>query len=223
MAYEGSYIVFVNSKSAEKCEAGVALMDEESLVSKGSYGFANFFSTATVIPNSYRTIDFFNNNGVPCKIYVGEYGTSIFIKEVYLNHREIIKGFLPHGERVIYEIRFKPGKENENPFYTRLNNAVGEWRDETDNLSGVILQSLFEKKCKVDLSNGLVRNALAKKNALEVYRTENGVVLVDGRYETLAIWTDDCDRVCMTWLGRKIAYKLYNCENITKDVENLFR
>lgn len=221
MAYEGSFVVFVNSRSAKSCTEGVAILDRESLISKGSYGFANFKNVETVVPLHYGDIDFYNNNGVPHTMQLGTFGNCTFLKEIYLSGREVIRGFLCHGDCVIYENKYKRGNEVLNPFYTRLDNAVGTWKDITEDTITRILDSLFKEDYNIDLSDISIKNVMYGKTQYKTYLTSCGALLLDGKFETLAIWQKN-GRIQMCWLGRKLDYSKYSCTDISDKIATLY-
>lgn len=219
MAYVDNLVVFVNNRKVHNCKVGVALIDEASLVDKGSFGFADFTNVDTVLPDWYGEIEHFANTGVPVKSEIGHYGDSIFIKETYINQREVIKAYLSNGDLALQEFKIKANKAKVNPFYSRLNDSIKSWEDITENVKAKVAKSIVDKQCNVPLDAVEISTALKGKYIPYACKLPNGLVLVEGKYETLAIWEDN-GVVAMTWLGEKFDYDKYACTDITDVILN---
>jgi hypothetical protein len=149
----------------------------------------------------------------------GTFGISVFIKERYINGREVIKAFLKNGDIAIQEYAIKGDRCQANPFFTRLNNVITDWVDITEDILSKANTYLVEKKCNVPFDDEVVLDALKGKRIHHAYRLENGAILIDGKYETLALWEDD-GVVSMSWLGTKFDYDKYDCTEITEELLN---
>lgn len=217
MAHASNRIVFVNRKRAKNCYEGVAFYDENTLKDKGTYGFANFYNVKTIIPKDYGDIEGFANTGVPIKVELGHFGKSVFIKEKYVNGREVIKSFLKTGELAIQEYAVKGNRYQANPFFTRLNNVIEDWKDITEGVVNRTINSLVKKECSISFEDDTVLEALKGKRIRYAYQLENGAILIDGKYETLALWEVD-GVVSMSWLGSKFDYDKYNGKEITEEL-----
>ena len=159
MCYTGNIVVFVNSKQINSVRPGVAYMISDTLVVKGRYGFANFRSVNTVVPDGYGSVRFFENNGVPVTVLKGTYGECVFLKETYINGRTKIMGYLPDGTVAVYEHKIKDKKDAPNPFYTRLDEVVGEWEDITEEVVGAAISGLDDLE-GVELADILDNNVV---------------------------------------------------------------
>ena len=72
------------------------------------------------------------------------------------------------------------------------------------------------------MSNEVVLTALKGLGKNEIYKLDSGVIVADGKFESLIIW-DEGAEVKMAWLGRKLDYSEFTYENITKELISLLK
>ena len=93
---------------------------------------------------------------------------------------------------------------------------VEKWVDITDLTVNFIVDSIHSLKCDVSLDDEVVLNALRSLVHNQIFVLESGVIVADGKFESLVIWTED-STVKMAWLGRKLELESFNFENRTSD------
>lgn len=201
VAFDKRKPIFQHKNSKTELKEGLGVIVENSFVDKGNYAFAEMRNIESVFPDVYLTVDYFENVGVPAKIYKGEYGGNVFIKEEYPD-KTFIKALDAEGNILIQEI-MKSKKNALNISYCRLDNAVVNWEDITDSVVSSILESIKSKKCDINLGNPYILYALKPLYKKKVVKLENGVILAFGNHETLAIWGNG-NQASMAWLGRSV-------------------
>lgn len=193
--------IFQHKNSKVTLDIGLGIIDEESLVDKGKFAFAEITNVTSVIPSVYLTIDYYENVGVPLKIFKGVYGNCVFIKEEYLG-KTFIKALDEEGKTLVHEsAKGYNGTYNMN--FGRLDNAMGVWEDITEGVLANIVDSINIKNSEVNLSNPYILLALKRLQKNNIGKASNGVIFATGKYESLVIWGND-NRVSMAWLGRCI-------------------
>lgn len=220
MAFEKKKVVFQHRSNENDIKVGLGVIDLDSYVDKGNYAFATMQNIVSVLPDTYATVDFFENKGVPIKIQKGVYGDSTFIKEDYAD-KSFIKAYDAVGNTLLYENKAVKNKDftGLNMYYCRLENTVGTWVDITDEVASAILESIVAKKCDLDIMHSYIFMYTMKglkKN--KVVKLSNGVIMADGKHETLVFWGEG-DTVRMAWLGRRL--DLSENEDITAEVAKI--
>jgi hypothetical protein len=219
MSFDKKKPIFQHKSSKVKLELGLGVIDETTLVDKGDYSFAEMKNVVSVLPESYLTVEYFENIGVPHKIYKGTYGNCIFIKEEYLD-REFIRAMSEDGTILIQENkRVRNGALN--MYYARLDNVIGDWEDITEYLAAKIFNGLMEKNCDLNLGNPYILYAMKRLYQNSIVKAANGVVFATGNFETLAIWGNK-NKASMAWLGRRVE-DVALTEDIRPEVELLMR
>lgn len=221
MTFDKKKIVFQHRESIEDVKEGLGIIVEGSLEDKGNYAFGVFRNVATIEPVGYRTLNFFNNKGVPMQVFKGLYGDNVLLKEVYKD-KTVIRGYSEDNRIIFYENEKKISKDYEGPnmYYARINELVENWEDITQDLEDALLQDLSNKKSVLKLSNEKVLQGLQGLSKNRIVRLESGVIVADGKFESLTIW-DEGQEVKMAWLGRSLDLEDINYEDITEDLKEL--
>lgn len=201
----------------EKLERGLGELDIETFLDKGNYAFAKIRNVVSVFPEGYKKIEFFTNRGVPHQIFTGNYGESLFFKEVYSQNKAVISAFNDKGEVLLREhMLSKSGAQN--MYYNRLDSVIDNWKDITDEVVSALKQDILSKKANINLKNPYLLYVLRSLRKSKVGMLDNGVILADGNYETLVIWGEGND-ISMTWFGRKI--EDFQVKDIISEVQEL--
>lgn len=221
MTFDGNLVLFVDKGSKNNCHEGVAEIIDSTVVTKSTFGFADFRNIHTIIPVNYGVYSTFKDRGVPVHVETAYFRNDAFIKESYANGKVLLKGYLEDGTLAIQEYKYKKDSNELNAFYTRLESKLTDWADITSAVWLTFINSLKSLKCDtgVILKDETFLSTIRGKKIHLVCKAENGLVFVDGKYETLVVWELD-GVVSMTWVGRKVNYDAYKCEDITKSLEN---
>lgn len=221
MTFNNKKTIFQHRECREGVKPGLGIIVENSYFDKGNYAFAIFENVATVLPEKYFTIDFFVNKGVPVKIEQGKYGDNILIKETYKD-RTYIRAYKEDGSVGLYESQIikNPEYEGPNVYFNRLNDLITDWVDITEDVVSKVVNSIKNLTCRVPLSNEFVLNALKGLGKNIIYMLSSGVIIADGKFESLIIWNDGAD-VKMAWLGRKLDLNLFEYQDITNELVKL--
>lgn len=191
-------------QSDKGLKIGLVEVLDNTLVDKGKFCFAHMRNVVGVLPESYFTVDFFENIGVPIKVYKGTYGDSIFVKEVYKD-RTLIRALDTQGLTLLQE-RDKNKHQESNVYFHRLNEAVTDWQDITGTFVTRVLATLSAKDANISFDNSSILFAVQRLWRNKFIIGENGVVYIQGKFETLAIWgTPEVPH--MAWMGRVIPAK----------------
>lgn len=220
MTFDKKKIVFQHRDNISDAKEGLGIIKVGTLEDKGNYSFGVFENVIANVPVDYCRLSFFVNKGVPMQVFQGTYGDSILFKEVY-KEKTTIRAYSRFGKVLLYENEIKKSEDYEGPnmYYSRINELVGVWEDFTSNFEKLILQDLKFKKCTVSLSNEKVQQALNGLSRNKIVRLTSGVIVAEGKFESLIIWGTD-DDIEMTWLGRKLDLNEYVHIDITEDVIN---
>lgn len=221
MTFNNKKTIFQHRENREGVKAGLGKIVEDSFFDKGNYAFAVFENVNTVLPEDYKTVKFFINRGVPIKIEKGLYGDNVLIKESYKD-RTYIRAYKEDGSIGLYESKTIKNADYEGPnvYFNRLDDIVENWEDITEEVVSGVLESVKDLTCNVLLSNEFVLNALRGLGKNIIYKLESGVIVADGKFESLVIWNDESE-VRMTWLGRKLNLSEFNYVDITKELSKL--
>ena len=203
MTYDGKKIIFQHRDLKKSAKIGLGVVSSDNFYDKGSYSFAVFKNIETVIPYQYGDIRFFANRGVPLKIEKGVYGDNILLKESYKT-RTYIRAYKEDGSVGLFECDYiKNDKfEGENAYFSRLDNGLIEWVDITDNVVNSVVKSIETLTCDIDYDNSELESALKGIDRKNIYKLDSGVIVANGKFESLIIWNDT--DVKMAWLGRKL-------------------
>lgn len=223
MTFDNKKTIFQHREGREGVDLGLGVIIEDSIFDKGTYGFAIFKNVTTTIPKTYFNIGFFNNRGVPSKVEKGVYGSNILLKETYTD-RTYIRAYKEDGTVGLYESQIIKNADYEGPniYFNRLEDVIVEWEDITESVLSAVFESVKELDCTLNLSNEIVLGALRGLGKNTIYRLDSGVIVADGKFESLIIWSDSSE-IKMAWLGRKIDFTQFNYEDITEDVLKLVR
>lgn len=218
MTFDNRKTIFQHRENKENVEKGLGVVLEDTIWDKGNYAFAVFKNVATVLPKNYFTINFFVNKGVPVKVQKGTYGKNVLVKEVYKD-RTYIRAYKEDGTIGLYESQniIKDNYEGPNVYFNRLDDIVTDWVDITEKLEKGVFDSIKSLHCDYDFENEDVFNALKGLNHNRIYKLDTGVLIADGKFESLIIWSEN-NVVKMAWLGRKIKLEDYNCKDITNEL-----
>lgn len=217
MLFEKKKPIFQNRMSNVKLNVGLGVVVAGSLYDKEDYAFAEINNIISVIPDCYYTPEYFENVGVPFKVSKGVYGDSVFLKEEYLK-KSYIKALDKDGNVLLQES--KRVKNNSlNTYYTRLDNAVGDWEDITDSVRSGVLDSIMEKECELNINNLYILSSLSRLVQNSVVKTVNGVIFAKGTHESLAIWGNG-NKASMAWIGQT-PENIGITEDITEEVKRL--
>jgi hypothetical protein len=201
MSFDKKKPIFQHKNSEVCLSVGLGVIVEGSFVDKGKFSFAEMENIESVLPPCYLTIDYFENVGVPQKIFKGIYGNSIFIKEEYLN-KTFIKALDIDGNILIHET-LQAKNNSFNIHFGRLDNAIGLWSDITEYVHNKILSSIESKNSDVNLNNPYILYALRRLHNNSLMKSSNGVILATGKYETLVVWGKDSS-ASMAWFCKRI-------------------
>jgi len=217
ITFDKKKIVFQHRDNTKNVKEGLGVIVEGTLEDKGNFAFAVFENVETVVPDDYYTLSFFNNRGVPMQVLKGTYGDNILLKEIYKG-KTTIRAYNKQGSILLYENEIKKSKDYEGPnmYYSRINELVGVWTDITEEFETAILSDLRNKKSVLSLSNEKVQQALKRLSRNMIVRLESGLIVADGKFESLVIWNDDHE-VKMAWLGRKLDLLSFEYKDITEE------
>lgn len=221
MTFDNKKTIFQHREGREGVTLGLGVIVEDSTFDKGNYAFAIFENINTIIPKEYYHIGFFNNRGVPLKIEKGVYGNNTLLKESYKD-RTYIRAYKEDGSVGLYESQIIKNTEYEGPniYFNRLEDVIVKWEDITECVLSAVFESIKDLECTLNLSNENVLGALRGLGKNTIYRLDSGIIVADGKFESLIIWSDSSE-VKMTWLGRKIDLTKFQYKDITEDVIKL--
>lgn len=221
MTFDKKKIVFQHREKVKDVVEGLGVIVEGSLVDKGNYAFAVFENVETVVPDGYYTLSFFNNRGVPMKVLKGIYGNNVLLKEIYKDNTTI-RAYNKQGDILLYENKIKKSKDYEGPnmYYSRIDEMVVDWVDITQYFEVTILNDLKSKEATLMLSNEKVQQALKGLSRNKIVRLKTGLIVADGKFESLVIWDEDHE-VKMAWLGRKLDLEGLENLDITEELAAL--
>ncbi len=196
-------IIFQHRENREGVEAGIGVIKRGTLDDRGNYAFAEFENVLTVLPECYTDIAFFENRGVPSKIEEGLYNGYVVIRETYMD-RIYIRAYKPDGSVGLYESENIKNATYSGPnvYFTRLSEAVDSWVDITDSVLVGLKESVKSLQCVVPITDSVVQTALRGLKGNKISKLGSGVIVADGRFESLIIWSEG-KAVKMAWLGRK--------------------
>lgn len=214
MTFSNKKTIFQHREEREGVKEGLGVIVENGLFDKGNYAFAVFKNVATVIPEAYKTLDFFNNKGVPLKVEKGLYGDNVILKETYKD-RTYIRAYKEDGSIGLYESEVIKNSNYEGPnvYFKRLNDLVSEWVDITEEVLADIVASVATLTCSAGLDNSVVSGALKSLTHNKIYILESGVIVAEGKFESLIIWSNG-DEVKMAWLGRMFDLSGFNYQEV---------
>ena len=215
MTFSNKKTIFQHREEREGVKEGLGVIVENGLFDKGNYAFAVFKNVATVVPEVYKTLDFFNNKGVPLKIEKGLYGDNVILKETYKD-RTYIRAYKEDGSIGLYESEVIKNSNYEGPnvYFKRLNDLVKEWVDITDEVLKAIIEGVPSLTCSVGLDNELVSGALKSLTHNKIFVLESGVIVAEGKFESLIIWSQG-EEVRMAWLGRMLDLSGFNYKEVS--------
>lgn len=218
MTFCNKKTVFQHYAERENVKIGLGVLVEDSIYDKGNYAFAVFKNVATVIPKSYSDINFFNNRGVPIKVEKGIYGDNVLLKETYRD-RTYIRAYKEDGSVGLYESKNIKNTDYEGPnvYFNRVNDLVEVWEDITLEVVKNVTDSIKKLNCDVVLENENVKTALKGLSHNRMYKLSNGVLIADGKFESLVIWNDK-EEIKMCWLGCKFDFTDVKYEEVTDEV-----
>ncbi len=213
MVFENKKVVFQHRNSQNAVKVGLGVLEHGSYVDKGKYAFADMQNVDCVIPAVYFSVDFFENKGVPLKVSKGSLGDSIFLKEDYVG-KSFIKAYDHNGAVLLYESEFVHNKDyvGKNMYYSRLFQTVGTWECITEQVHKGVFETLKVKNCTLEIDNPVLTSIIKGLKAKIVRQAANGLVFVDGNYETLVFWNCEKGLIKMAWLGRSIDDDVINKE-----------
>lgn len=206
MTFENKKVVFQNKNVGSGVSVGLGVIEDGSLVDKGNYMFANMVNVVSVVPSDYFNIDFFENKGVPKTVHKGYFGDSVLLKEEY-NNKVQIKAYDIDGNILLYESKQIVNKSYKglNVYFVRLDTIVTDWEDITEQVRAGVLESV---KCKVNnshIDDVLFVDVLSKLKYTKVYEVAESLIVVNGNFESLIVWSD-CDKpLRMAWLGKLLS------------------
>ncbi len=199
--YKGKAL-FPNRSLREKgLREGLVELDLKSLYDKTTHGFISMRNVDGVFPNEYTSVEFHVGFGVPDQVWRGTFGTSIIIKE-RRRTGYVLKAYGVDGTLFIHEKEFSEGSKY-NPNYYRLNTAVLDWKDITDQVLPKIFNSIYKLNFDIDLTAPIVLDLCKHLRRNWLYESNKGVKFLTGKYETLLFWSNG-GTVHFCWLGRKM-------------------
>ncbi len=209
MTFSNKKTIFQHREEREGVKEGLGIIIENGSFDKGNYAFAVFKNVPTVIPKDYRTLNYFNNKGVPLKIEKGLYGDNVILKETYKD-RTYIRAYKEDGTIGLYESEVIKNSNYEglNVYFKRLDDLVNTWEDITDEILVDIVDSVSKLTCEVDIEHEDVLAALNSLTHNRIFVLESGVIVAQGKFESLIIWSEDGE-VKMAWLGRMLDLSNY--------------
>lgn len=221
MTFDNKKTIFQHREFREGVKQGLGIILKDNYFDKGNYAFAVFKNVPTVLPESYNDINFFVNKGVPIKIEKGIYGDNVLLKETYKD-RTYIRAYKEDGSIGLYESEIIKNQNYEGPnvYFNRLDDLISTWEDITNDVMVHIIDSIKKLTCDVPLSNEFVLNALKGLGRNKIYLLSSGVIVADGKFESLIIWNLGSE-VKMAWLGRKLDLNLFENKEITEDLLKL--
>lgn len=214
MTFDRKTPIFQNKSSKKTIEIGLGSIIDGSIITKGGFAFAEIVQVKGVLPTSYFTLDHFENVGVPIKVFKGVYGNSIFLKEVY-KHNTVIKALDENGNILLSE-REKTKNNSANRYYSRLDNVIVSYEEITNELLDRLITDMNEKESDLSISNPYILYALRGLCKKKVVKTDNGVLIVGGKHESLIVWGSS-EKVAMTWFGR-VLYPLGETTDLTEEL-----
>ena len=215
MTFSNKKTIFQHREEREGVKEGLGIIVENGLFDKGNYAFAVFKNVPTVVPDVYKTLDFFNNKGVPLKIEKGLYGDNVILKETYKD-RTYIRAYKEDGSIGLYESEVIKNSNYEGPnvYFKRLNDLVKDWEDITEEVLTAIVESISTLTCSAGLDDEVVSAALNSLRNNKIFILESGVIVAEGKFESLIIWSHG-EEVHMAWLGRMLDLSAYKYEEVT--------
>lgn len=221
MTFCNKKTVFQHREERENVKEGLGVIVDGTLFDKGNYAFAVFKNVATVIPTAYYDISFFNNRGVPIKIEKGTYGDNVFVKETYKD-RTYIRAYKEDGSIGLYESKTIKNNDYEGPnvYFNRLEDIIENWEDITDSVVSSVMKSIDNVTCTATLEDETVLTALKGLGRNTIYCLDSGVIIADGKFESLVIWGEP-NAIKMCWLGHKYDLTDKKYENITEKLVSI--
>lgn len=221
MTFCNKKTVFQHREERENVKEGLGVIVDGTLFDKGNYAFAVFKNVATVIPTAYYDISFFNNRGVPIKIEKGTYGDNVFVKETYKD-RTYIRAYKEDGSIGLYESKTIKNNDYEGPnvYFNRLEDIIKNWEDITDSVVSSVMKSIDNVTCTATLEDETVLTALKGLGRNTIYCLDSGVIIADGKFESLVIWGEP-NAIKMCWLGHKYDLTDKKYENITEKLVSI--
>lgn len=219
MTFDNKKTIFQHRQERAGAEEGLGILINNNLFDKGNYAFAIFKNVPTVVPTSYNTLNFFYNKGVPIKIEKGYYGKNVLLKEYYID-KTYIRAYKEDGSVGLYESENIKNENYDGPnvYFKRINDLVTDWVDITDKILNDVLKSIHNLSCSVGLDNEVIADALKNLTKNNIFILESGVIVADGKFESLIIWTEGSD-VKMCWLGRKLELDNFNFTKVVPDLD----
>lgn len=187
---------------------GLCNINRKTLINKGSFFTVDakyVKALESAIPASYFEIETFDNGCVPISLWKGVYGDSFFIKEEYRD-RFVIKALKADGS-VLYVEPSRLDNGGFNPYYNHLDRVINEWVEVSRHLLPKVVKTLREVKSDITLEHPKVKNLLNSFYARDIDVLQNGVIIVRGIAENLAIWGKK-DMVYMTWISEDIRARI---------------
>ena len=221
MTFCNKKTVFQHREERENVQEGLGIIVDDTFFDKGNYAFAVFKNVLTVVPTSYYDINFFNNRGVPVKIEKGTYGDNVFVKETYKD-RTYIRAYKEDGSIGLYESKTIKNNDYEGPnvYFNRLEDIINDWEDITDIVVDKVMKSIDNLVCKATLEDETVLTALKGLGRNTIYRLDSGVIIADGKFESLVIWGEP-EAIKMCWLGHKYDFTDKTYEDITEKLVSI--
>ena len=221
MTFCNKKTVFQHREERENVKEGLGVIVDGTLFDKGNYAFAVFKNVATVIPTAYYDVNFFNNRGVPIKIEKGTYGDNVFVKETYKD-RTYIRAYKEDGSIGLYESKTIKNNDYEGPnvYFNRLEDIINDWEDITEVVVDSVMKSIDNLTCTATLEDEAVLTALKGLGRNTIYCLDSGVIIADGKFESLVIWGEP-NAIKMCWLGHKYDLTDKRYENITEKLVSL--
>lgn len=218
MTFSNKKTIFQHREERENVKEGLGVIVEDSFYDKGNYAFAVFKNVPTVVPDTYYNVNFFNNRGVPLKIEKGMYGDNVLVKETYKD-RTYIRAYKEDGSVGLYESQVIKNADYEGPnvYFNRLEEVVKTWEDITESVVEKVIESVTELKSSLSLEDESVLAALRGLGKNKIYRMDNGVIIADGKFESLVIWGEP-NEAKMCWLGTKYDLSDKKYEEVTDEL-----
>lgn len=202
MTFSDNKLVFQNTNPvATDARIGLGVLVPDTLCFRGRYGFADFQNVSTCLPAAYWDIKFFENRGIPRRVFKGTYGDNIILKEIY-GQGAILRAYDEQGNICLYECEFARsdfGKFS-NVYYNRLNEAVKDWENITDKVHGTVLSKLDGLTGDLDSDTVIARAGLTVDS---FDRLDSGVLILHGAYEDLLVW-GTTQEPHFVWCGTRV-------------------
>ena len=140
------------------------------------------------------------------------------MKETYRD-RTYIRAYKEDGSVGLYESKNIKNTDYEGPnvYFNRVNDLVEVWEDITSEVVKNVTDSIKKLNCDVVLENENVKTALKGLSHNRMYKLSNGVLIADGKFESLVIWNDK-EEIKMCWLGCKFDFTDVKYEEVTDEV-----